>query len=652
MKGDTETGRRGDAVILGGSSVLRVPVSLRLRVCAFFLLATTCSVAVAQTTSWPAVPPVDFSKLKPSDFKDDELDIPYYLSQFHRVANSVIETGENRGFIDIAVWRSVQDNKPYNARIMENILSLAYFYATNRPWNQYYGSPAVRARLEAALDFWCRMQSPEGQFSEYGPQRWNLAATAFATKFMGETLRLLNNGPPIDKTLLDRVAKVDRKAIHVVLTDPVLYQHGKNFTNQFTNAWAGGLAYLALYSDPQLRTLVHRRIRLDSPVFQSSAGYFYEARGPDFGYNLGTHHSNLWMSWHYARGTPLAKTLVEEERRFIEWLAYNAVREPDGSGYTLNRAIETRQQRPFLDSIGISRSLEEQGQRLLASEVVLARAFAPTREGVTRNRREQRAALEKNWPPKTDLAVGTFSTFSPYAFLHRSHTRWFATDVQRRAAIGLLPYLQRQYFVHQRMDPRERLIFTFIRQPSYYATFNSGPHLTAQQRHGLGLLWNPQFGTAIQSQTGSNNAAWGTLLDRNLVPFEGDTLSVDFKIGARPVIPVATNRDLGDGVLTISYGFPDQGEKTLTFGPTGVSVNVQRSGPIHEQIPLLVGEGDDLRVTANEIQLKRGTWTFLIALGPETKAEKVETNLRVGPRRVITVLLSSTNSLTYTMSFR
>ena len=105
------------------------------------------STAFAQTTSlWPKVPPADFSKLKPSDFADDELDLPYYLAHFHRLANSVVEEGDNRGFINISVWRNPQDNKPYNARVMENILSLAFFYSTKRPWNQYYGSPAVRLR--------------------------------------------------------------------------------------------------------------------------------------------------------------------------------------------------------------------------------------------------------------------------------------------------------------------------------------------------------------------------------------------------------------------------------------------------------------------------------------------------------------------------
>lgn len=548
-----------------------IPLSKTIYFIVFVLVVASPNfVAAGQNnpqTSWPPVPAADFSLFQPSDFSDDELDIPFYLAHFHRLANSVVETGTDRGFINIAVWRGVQDNKPYNARIMENMLSLAYFYSTRRPWNQYYSIPAVRVRLEAALEFWVRMQNSDGRFSEYGPQRWNLAATAFATKFMGETLRLLHDGPAIDKAILDRVIKADRKAIHFVLTDPDFHRHGKNFTNQFTNVWAGGLAYLALYPDAELRRLLQQRIREDSPVFQSIAGYFYEARGPDFGYNLGTHHSNIWMSWHYARRTPLARVFIEEERKFVEWLAYNAVREPDGSGYTVNRGIETRQRRPFLDTAGISRSLEEQGQRLLASEVVLARAFAPTEEEIRRNRREQRTALEKNWPPKSELAVGTFSTFSPYAFLHRSHVRWFATEAQRKASISLLPYLTRQHFTHQRMDDRERVIFTFIRRPSYYATFNSGPHLTGQQRYGLGILWHPQVGTVIQSQTGSNNAAWGTLLAQNQIPFEGDTLNVEFRNEAQVITPQPGNRDLPAGMFSIRYGFPDQGEKMLTYRP-------------------------------------------------------------------------------------
>jgi len=605
---------------------------------------------VASTVPWPEVPPADFSRLNPADFADDELDLPYYLAHFHSLANSVIADGDNRGFINLAVWRGPQDNRPYNARIMENILSLAFFYCTNRPWNQYYASPAVRVRLEAALEFWCRLQSPDGRFSEYGPQQWNLAATAFATKFMGQTLTLLRGGPPIDPALLDRAIKADRKAIEIVLTDPTLYVHGKDFTNQYTNVWAGGLAFLKLYPEAKLESLLRRRIQENAQIFQSPAGYFYEARGPDWGYNLGTHHSNLWMAWHYTRGTDLGKLIVEEERRFMEWLAYNAVREPDGSGFTLNRAIETRQRRPFLDSASITRSQEDQGQRLIASDVPLARVFSPTQEEINRDRIQRRAELEKNWQRANELTVGSFRAFSPYAFLHRSHQSWYPSEAQRNAAMSLLPY-RNGPFIHQRVDARERVIFTFVRQPGYYAVFNSGSHLTSQQRYGLGLVWHPEMGSLLQSQTGTNNAAWGTVLGQNQGVYEADTLNVEFSIAGKVFTPAPGNRDLPQGNLVIKYNFTDQGEKILTFGRQQMTVEIQHSGPLREQIPLLIRKDDTLKVAPGEVTVRRGRRIVSITFDPQVQIETADTGLLVGPSRVVIVNLQSRNSLVYALNF-
>src|SRR5258708_4019205 len=129
-------------------------------------LALALAPAASARAQTALVRQADLSKLSPSDFRDDELDLPYYLANFHRIANS---------------------DQPHNARIMESILSLTYFYTVNRPWNIYRGDPALRARLEAALEFWINSQNTDGRFSEYAAGRWGLAPTAFATKFMGES---------------------------------------------------------------------------------------------------------------------------------------------------------------------------------------------------------------------------------------------------------------------------------------------------------------------------------------------------------------------------------------------------------------------------------------------------------------------------------
>ncbi|HET8550752.1 MAG TPA: hypothetical protein VFL57_22245 [Bryobacteraceae bacterium] len=181
----------------------------------FILLLAT----FAAQAAFRPLPEFKAAAVRPAMFGDDELDLPYYLVHFARLADAVVEDGPDRGFIGLSVWRSPKDNQPYNARIMENILSLAYFYTAKRPWNSYYAAPGLRERLEAALEFWVRIQSTEGAFSEYKPRAWNLAATAFATKFMGQTLRLLATGPPVDPELIRRVEGAQRRAILFVLGD-------------------------------------------------------------------------------------------------------------------------------------------------------------------------------------------------------------------------------------------------------------------------------------------------------------------------------------------------------------------------------------------------------------------------------------------------
>jgi len=57
-----------------------------------------CSVAFA-AEKWQPVPPPDFSKIRLDDFTDEELDFPYYLNLFPKLANSIVEDGPERGFV-------------------------------------------------------------------------------------------------------------------------------------------------------------------------------------------------------------------------------------------------------------------------------------------------------------------------------------------------------------------------------------------------------------------------------------------------------------------------------------------------------------------------------------------------------------------------
>src|ERR1700728_3116693 len=115
--------------------------------------------AVPQAAPVPQVPPFDAIKLRPADFTDADLDMPYNLTYLPRIADAIETDGPDRGFINISVWRGAAQLHPYNARMRKTTLPLACFYASPRKWNQFYASKALRARLELAFEYWCNLQS-------------------------------------------------------------------------------------------------------------------------------------------------------------------------------------------------------------------------------------------------------------------------------------------------------------------------------------------------------------------------------------------------------------------------------------------------------------------------------------------------------------
>lgn len=85
----------------------------------------------------------------------------------------------------------------------------------------------------------------------------------------------------------------------------------------------------------------------------------------------------------------LGNLLVTMERPWVAWMAYNAVREPDGSYFTLNRAIETRTGAGGFDTWELP----------LAERIPLARAFAPTVDEYRTHLQARRQRLLETWRP-------------------------------------------------------------------------------------------------------------------------------------------------------------------------------------------------------------------------------------------------------------
>lgn len=614
----------------GLSSPLPMPIRQAFLLSSLAILSL--SISAYQVEALPEVQPVDLNSLSPSDFTDSELDIPwshgpnqplpYYLKHFHRLANAVVSEGENKGFIDISVWRHQRDNRPYNARILENILSLAFFYATDRPWNPYYGDAAVRDRLDAALMFWVNSQNDDGRFSEYDVNRWNLAATAFAAKFMAETLELLE-GKDVNPRTMRQVWQAQRKAIMGVLDNEASYRHGMRFSNQFGNVWPAAIMYLQNHTDREMERALLSRLESGKTSFQSPAGFFYESNAPDWGYAFGTHFSNMIAAWHYARDTKWAPYFVEEVDRWTEWFSYNAYPEPGNKIFTLNRAIQTRQTRGFLRRLEVS-----------MSEVVpLLRAWAPIDDEIEERQSAIRNRVNQTWPEQETFRVGGFSSFSPYAFLHRRHYSWSPSQAERELAIGQLPFHSQNHFSHQRVDNRNPLVYTFIKRSGYYTIFNSGEKVRNRTRHGIGLLAHPTMGTVLQSHDGSDRLFWGTRGRQQEMAYENDSLDAHFYCALKEqrFEPEPGNRNLPDNFYIITYPLGEKGTKEITFTDDAVVVEIEYADTFTEQLPLLIPGNPEILPDGKGLRVQIGDTILLIQTKGAEAINIEEPGFQAGP---------------------
>jgi hypothetical protein len=616
----------------------------------FLWIWIACSCAGITDQPLPRVEPVDLNEIDPNQFSRDEWYVPYYLKNFSAVANSLTDTGEHRGFINLAIWRTHDVNKPYNARIMENVLSLVWFYTTKRPWNPYYNDPALRERIEAALTFWCSIQSEDGKFSEYAPGKWSLAPTAFATKFIGRALYLLEKGPTIDDKVLARANESLRKALFVSFTDSAFWAHGRNFTNQYENLWGGAMMYLQHHPDQTIDQLLTNRLNDSMEEFQSPCGYFYEKNGPDWGYNLSTHHSDLQVAWHYAKATRLQDYFTNKTARWYDWFSYNAVKEPGSLRYYLNKGIETRQLRWFIDTDTLEdpRSARWTPQ---AEVIPLARAFTLSKEAYEQACGNAYSQMRAAYPNVDELRIGEFWSFSPYAFLHHDMKHWLPTQQQKEEAIGNLPYLKNENFTEVRSDRRNGTNYTFARRPSYYAIFNGGKILTDQQRYGLGLVWNPSMGTVFQSQSRSDSTCWGTKPKYDAQVYEASDVMTSFIVNENPWKP-APGRNEMEGSVRISYPLGQSGVKTIRFDDKSIEVNIQHGGPFIEVIPLIAEHDAALKVSDNTIvlQTQRGTMTIQTKLPVGITLRHQSVKIR-GGKACRVVEIHGTGKLSYSIGF-
>jgi hypothetical protein len=553
----------------------------------------------------PMINSVNLANYSGSSFSQEESFMPYYLKYFNKLANAVVDSGPYKGYIDLHVWRGKDVNKPYDARIMENIMSLVWFYTQPRTWNPYYNDPALKARIEAALTFWSSIQNTDGRFSEYGPNEWFIAPTAFATKFVGRALYLLadvgEKGPQIERNVLTRAIGTYRKALYGGFTVSECWNNGRTMTNQYANFWGGALMYLQKWPDPEINTLFRNRLTQSIEEFQSPCGFMYEFNGPDWGYTLDTWLSDMWVAYNFAKGTDLQDVFVQQTSRWFDWVSYNALLEPGTDCYFLNMAIETRQKLSCYEA----KSGDLSGNKFVpqAEFAENARAFQLSREEMVTFKQDLYNSMISKYPNTNTFNEGDWA-YTPYNFVHLGMCMWQPTQAQKDEAIKNLPYMKNERFTEVRYDPRSKTAYTFYKKPSYYAIFNSGKIVEPSQRYGLGLVWNPNMGTTLMSQAWTDDAGYGTKAALDTQVYESKDLFPLIKANGKILNVDGPQQDLDADSLTFTYPLGNFGIKTVRMLEDKIAVSVQHSGSFTEILPLVVWPTDVMTFSNSSIVVR------------------------------------------------
>ncbi len=576
------------------------------------LAAVLPSTAAAPSSSGtlPEVADFDPGSVDLADFSGREQSIAAYLDLLPDVANSVVDDDSSlRGFIDCDCWR-VGVDAPTNARVQENALTMAYFYSVDRPWNPYYGDPALRGRMEESLRYWLTLQSPAGAFPELPNDRESRPGTAFSLDFLGRSLLdVLDLGPGIDPALRTEVETALERAAWWFLTDEtqVWSPFGELFANQLAAGMTAISGLLERYDDPELTAAFRDRVDDLAARVQSPAGHYYEQ-------SVGHRYSVQVMSkdlahWADDATWPVIRGMQE---RYVDWLQYQLLPEPHGT-FLVNTALDSRHSRWNQEA-----TIDLGANNSWSGELPLAGAFGSSAEAVEARRSAWR---EGGWDASVAPVVEDRRTrVDPVLIrdvLAEEHypsaaEKADATDRLRpRAEDGFTawsesPLIDQQFLYAQ----RDGLLAGLAWGPQ--PNFPPGRPVEAGNwdlpRFGRQYLWHRATGMIVQSHNApraGGPAAVG--LDDELVWSTIDPAAglVDAYLDhgvtfAQDGAPVEHPADRPSGAVSATAKALDGSgpATTTTMADDGLSVAVDAAGlgpDAFERIPLALRDGDRLQ---------------------------------------------------------
>lgn len=550
-----------------------------------------------EKTAMPSEPIPSVKSIDRAQWKEQEYDLLYHFVNLERLANSVnMEPGPLQGWFREALWRHYS-YAPFNARVMENYHSLAFFYGYEAPWNIYYRHPAILHRLELTLDYTFRLMAENGAIPEYAPAALDspmLAPSSFGMEYMASALEVA--GKVLPQPLRQRLVQQARKAAMYVLTSQESWEHARSFTNQFLGAMAGGARLARLTNDQELMRYVHDAGDALLGEFMSPMGFLYEHSGPEtFAYFFVTLHRliTLYKEWPDER-------VREVLCRHCDWMSRWMLPERDGRTILLSYSHQTRtggesfilmpnseQGMGHMHTNKSGRPLNQKGLGYLLaacdSRADFLKPFLMTAERYReycaeweRMGQEAVEALKEDSLSEGYAPVSTLALYPMYAPPQEEVSR----------AWNSLPCLNRSPRWEIMQDERGNQ-YAFFRRSGFYTAFAFSTHRSLAN-NGPAFLWSDDAGTLALAFNGADMCWQTTLGDgRSAVSARGTAKSgamASIREGRGGHELLLRYADLG---ITKHYVVHDGGLNVLISPATGAD-----GAALTERIPLLLRPSD------------------------------------------------------------
>lgn len=574
-------------------------------------------------------------------FAPGEVSLAGYAAVFAALANGVVgEPGGTQGFLSGDFWRS--PGRTYDARVQENVLTLAWFLVNPRPWNPYADAPELEQRMRAAIGYYLSLQHDDGSFPTSSPEDHNRATTAFALATLASTRDALASRAASADLIEPINAAIERAATWFLDTqNKFVWTGGVAYSNQVIEGLSGLESSRDLLSQERRDAIDTGWQRLNDTGL-SAAGHLYEREGVDFTYSMRVALPSL------ARAVSLSPSPVPGAllASHLDFCGHNYLWEPDRRAYLVNGAAGTRMTTSIFQLYG--RVVAEVPPPLLD-----VRSHSPRADAFLGSADDQ-TSTATSWLAAGRAVVTPLGTgaVSPHPFLTPAPTNSWPSANEFSAALGDLPYLKSDRFVERRIDSSKGVEFTYVRRPGYYLGLFSGRQRLTEQRMGCGFLYDPTWGTAVLARRDSD-MAWG--------------IRTDQFTETRGNLAMSLQGDVDGVVLT---GADGQCTRTLTFDDHALGVQLQSSGSFSEDVPLLLRPTDTVLSSAQSSESPlttgaavTGVDTFVIQRGDRrmsltfatpttiTASDRNDDTFGTMLRRRLLLTVEAENELAYTIGF-